>query len=469
MILVALSVNTLINTKPISIKQSVSKNKNMLYRNNRNLTFKNKTYQLSSKIIKNIFQRNYKNESFWKILLENYKFKPNNNLYLFLISLGVENCPNSEYLWIKYIENLSYNLYKFNILKSVKLLPTNYKIWKLIIDKCSDEKEKQKLLLKSLKNIPYNNTLWRLFIKHINVQLYPIVLHKAIGCCPNDLELWRLLISTKNYFESKKILNAARKLNPEKVEIWILAACLEEAYGYNKNSYKLIKKCFLYYHNKDKIIDLKLFKHIILIEKTQTKPFKIFKIIIKLIILKNINDELFLEKWINAIYSLNPKNNPFIVEEMIKNACIVFPNNYTLIFYLFSHFINNNKIKKFENALEIYLTKNLNLELLWIIAFSYFYKKFEYINISLLFKKFYIRKYHINCITIYLTNIYKYREIIKFFTVFRILTFYYPAIKIFTRIKKNYVNFIINNFAELHFDIDVNEVLIYIIEYFFLF
>jgi len=110
----------------------------------------------------------------------------------------------------------------------------------------------------------------------------------------------------------------------------------------------------------------------------------------------------------------------------------------------------------------------LNLELLWIIAFSYFYKKFEYINISLLFKKFYIRKYHINCITIYLTNIYKYREIIKFFTVFRILTFYYPAIKIFTRIKKNYVNFIINNFAELHFDIDVNEnIFFYSNDYYF--
>nr|BAS01539.1 pre-mRNA splicing factor PRP6 [Lotharella vacuolata] len=414
-------------------------------------------FNISSKILKNIFKKKYRNESFWKILLENYNSRANNNLYLFFVSMGIENCPTSEYLWSKYIENAAYDVYKLSILKAVKILPTNYKIWKLVIDKCNDEKEKQKLLLKSLKNIPNNNILWRLFLKHTSVELYSASLYKAIGCCPNDIELWKLLITAKGYFDSKKILNTVRKINPMKVEIWLMAACLEETYGFVKNSYKLIKKCFIYYHDKNYNIDMELFDYVTKLEKMHLKFFNTFKIIIKFIIIRNIKNKFFLDKWLGVLYNLNPKNNPIVIEEILKNIYIIFPNNYVLTLYLLSYFIYIKKIQKFEKLLKNSFWKNTNFELLWIIIFNYYYERYENINTFLLFKKFYIKKYHLNFIIIYLTNVFKYREVCKFFASSRIFIMQYSNIRYYIKIQKNYVNFVINNFLELHFDMDKNQ------------
>lgn len=279
-------------------------------------------------------------------------------------------------------------------------------------------------------------------------------MYKAVSCRPDDLELWQLLINTKNYFDSKKILNIARKINPKKIEIWIMAACLEEIYGFIKNSYKVIRKCFIYYRNKSDVVDLELFSLVVKREKIQAKFFYTFKTIIKFVIVKNVKRNFFLRKWINKLQELDLKTNPLVIEQTLKNICVVFPNNYALILYLLSYFVYVKKIKKFEDLLENCLSINLNLEILWLIIFNYCYKKFDNINTSIFFKKFYIKKYYVNFIISYLTNIFKYREIIKFFLILRIFIIRYPIIKNYIKNRKIHTNFIINNFAELNFGKD---------------
>ncbi|CAI9109281.1 OLC1v1009073C1 [Oldenlandia corymbosa var. corymbosa] len=159
-----------------------------------------------------------------------------------LIKRGIEECPNSEDLWLEAVGLSPPGEAKSVIARGVKLNPYSVKLWMEAARLEHDIVDKGRVLRKGLERIPGSIRLWKAVVDLSDKEDAVLLLHRAVECCPLHVELWIALAGLETYENAKKILNMAREKLPKEPVIWISAAKLEESNGNDSMVGKVIEK-----------------------------------------------------------------------------------------------------------------------------------------------------------------------------------------------------------------------------------
>ncbi|CAH6720172.1 pre-mRNA-splicing factor 6 [[Candida] jaroonii] len=179
------------------------------------LEVKAKNFVMARKFINEGCKRVPTDESIW---LESIKIHQNstdgNKLAKAIVDTALKHKSTSEKLWIKALEFENpgdVNSKRRILMKGIEQLPTNVKLWQLMIELQDDEEDVKKMLT------------------------------KVIELCPTEWSFWLSLINLSDYSEAKTIINRARKEMKDNHQIWITALKLEERENNTISEDKLIK------------------------------------------------------------------------------------------------------------------------------------------------------------------------------------------------------------------------------------
>lgn len=151
-----------------------------------------------------------------------------------VLSQGLQNCPESEDLWLEAIRLETPEKSKALLGKAVASLPKSVKLWLEAANKENEKPAKAKVLKRALEHVPNSIRLWRELIELEGEVEAKTLLHKAVECVPHCLEMWLALAKLESYDNAKVILNRARQSLPTEHSIWVHAAQLEESQGREK-------------------------------------------------------------------------------------------------------------------------------------------------------------------------------------------------------------------------------------------
>lgn len=191
-------------------------------------------YKKARTLLKSVINTNPKNPAGWiaaaRVEELDGKLLTGRNI----LGQGLQNCPESEDLWLEAVRLESPEKSKSLLAKAVSCLPKSVKLWLEAVGKENEKGLKSKTLKRALENVPNSIRLWRELIELEGESEAKTLLHKAVECVPHCLEMWLALAKLETYDNAKIILNKARQSLPTEHSIWVHAAQLEESEGRDK-------------------------------------------------------------------------------------------------------------------------------------------------------------------------------------------------------------------------------------------
>eukprot|EP01130_Rhizamoeba_saxonica_P005259 TRINITY_DN210_c0_g1_i2.p1 TRINITY_DN210_c0_g1~~TRINITY_DN210_c0_g1_i2.p1 ORF type:complete len:911 (-),score=270.15 TRINITY_DN210_c0_g1_i2:21-2753(-) len=148
-----------------------------------------------------------------------------------IISLGYNNCPNSEDVWLEAARIHPPEEAKTILAHAANRIPTSVRVWLAAAKLETENKKKKRVLRKGLEHIPNSVRLWQAAVRLENPENACIMLRRAVECIPTSVEMWLALAKIETGENAKRVLNDARKALPTERMIWIAAAQLKEANG----------------------------------------------------------------------------------------------------------------------------------------------------------------------------------------------------------------------------------------------
>ena len=191
-------------------------------------------YKKARTLLKSVINTNPKNPAGWIAAARVEELDGKLLTARNILAQGLQNCPESEDLWLEAVRLESPEKSKALLAKSVSTLPKSVKLWLEAANKETEKVMKSKTLRRALENVPNSIRLWRELIELEGESEAKTLLHKAVECVPHCLEMWLALAKLETYESAKMILNKARQSLPTEHSIWVHAAQLEESQGRDK-------------------------------------------------------------------------------------------------------------------------------------------------------------------------------------------------------------------------------------------
>lgn len=191
-------------------------------------------YKKARTLLKSVINTNPKNPAGWIAAARIEELDGKLVTARNILAQGLQNCPESEDLWLEAIRLESPDKSKALLGKAVSTLPKSVKLWLEAASKEQEKAVKAKVLKRALEHVPNSIRLWQELIELEGESEAKTLLHKAVECVPHCLEMWLALAKLETYENAKVILNRARQSLPTEHSIWVHAAQLEESQGRDK-------------------------------------------------------------------------------------------------------------------------------------------------------------------------------------------------------------------------------------------
>ena len=191
-------------------------------------------YKKARTLLKSVINTNPKNPAGWIAAARVEKLDGKLLTARNILAQGLQNCPESEDLWLEAVVLETPEKVKSLLARAVASLPKSVKLWLEAANKETEKAVKSKVLRRALENVPNSIRLWRELIELEGESEAKTLLHKAVECVPHCLEMWLALAKLESYDNAKIILNKARQSLPTEHSIWVHAAQLEESQGREK-------------------------------------------------------------------------------------------------------------------------------------------------------------------------------------------------------------------------------------------
>jgi len=159
-----------------------------------------------------------------------------------IIMQGLEQCPDSEDIWLEASQLQTPENAKAVLARGVAANPGSVKLWLQAARLEADPQAKGRVLRKALERVPNSVLLWKAAVDIASEDDARVLLSRAVECCPQHAELWLALARLESYDNAKKVLNKARLALPTDRLIWLSASKLEESQGHEGMAAKIIPR-----------------------------------------------------------------------------------------------------------------------------------------------------------------------------------------------------------------------------------
>ena len=181
------------------------------------------TLQQTIKHCQLMLQIDASNEKYWVDLACALKKSGDNIASRKLLKEGCGKLPESEMVWMAYVESVPKTKQLSCIKDALVALPTSALLWNIYADSASSSLEKQEILFQALEKISHEGLLWKSLVdtmKSANDKC--LTLRKAVECA-TDIDLWILLIQHEELDNVAEVLQRALTKFPAHLELFLAA------------------------------------------------------------------------------------------------------------------------------------------------------------------------------------------------------------------------------------------------------
>ncbi|KAI3378242.1 hypothetical protein SNEBB_006096 [Seison nebaliae] len=286
-----------------------------------------------------------------------------------LILKATEHCSKSEDIWLEATRLASVEMKRGIISVGVQNLPNSVRCWLKAAELEVEIDDKKKVFKKALIAIPNSVKLWKSACELHDEEEARIMLSRAVECCNKSLELWLALAKLETYENAQKVLNSAREYLPSEPLIWITAAKLEESQGNLKRISIIIdraKKSFEI--NKIRIVRKDWLTYAINCEKEEISLIETAKAIIITIIDYDLEEIELQSTWLEDANKCIDEKAYECARLIYKNLLEKFPSSKDM-WLIVANFERTYGSKEHLNELLVRgVSKCSNFEVLWLMS-----------------------------------------------------------------------------------------------------